>query len=379
MAQEPFGDIPLFRELQRLLAAGEGPVNFEIAGQVANALIQDTPETPAATHTFGTFADAARSSELLVSGYSRLTLSEPVLARSITRSAWVASTLEGWRWLLEHLSQRLSEQVGSFAESTGAEVNPMGAVMTQIAPLLLGIQSGTLVGHLAQESLGRYDPLISRNDDGRLFYVATNVEKAAEEYSLDADGLRKWLALEDVARHLVLSGVPWVEKYFRSLFLELLDSIEIDTGELQTRLGELQMGGAEALESGVGIDQVLPIVPTERHERALARLRAFVAVIEGYAKHISTVVGTEVVGDFQKIDEGVTRHQAATSPGKTMLSGILGVSFDRPLEAAGSTFCAAAAQLKGIRSLNRVWDAPDNLPTLEEIRDPFAWMERVLA
>ena len=378
MAQEPFGDIPLFRELQKLLAAGHGPVNFEIAGQVANALLQETPETPADTHSFGTFAEAARSSELLLAGYTRLELTEPVLARSITRSAWVASTLEGWRWLLEHLSQSLSSQVGSFAESTGAEVNPMGAVMTQIAPLLLGIQSGTLVGHLAQESLGRYDPLIPRNDDGRLFYVVTNVDKVAEEYSLDAESLRKWLALEDVARHLVLSGVPWVENYFRSLFMELLDSIEIDTGELQNRLGELQSGGQEALESGVGVDQGLPLVPTQRHEGALARLRAFVAVVEGYAKHISTVVGSEIVGDFHKVDEGVTRHQAATTPGKTMLSGILGVSFDRPLEAAGSTFSAAVAQLKGIRSLNRVWDAPDNLPSLEEIRDPFAWMERVI-
>lgn len=379
MAQEPFGDIPLFRELQRLLAAGEGPVNFEIARQVANALIQETPEAPVATETFGQFAEAARSAELLLSGYTRLTLAEPVLARSITRSAWVAATLDGWRWLLEHLAQSLSGQVGSFAESTGAEVDPMGAVMSQVAPLLLGIQSGTLVGHLALESLGRYDPLIPRSDDGRLFFVAGNVEKVAEEYALDPVGLRRWLALEDVARHLVLSGVPWVEAYFRSLFMELLDSIEIDTGELQTRLGELQMGGAEALESGVGIDQVLPIVPTERHDKALARLRAFVAAVEGYARHCSTVVGAEIVGEFEKIDEGVTRHQAAASAGKQMLAGILGVSFDRPLEAAGGTFCAAVTQLKGIRSLNRVWDAPDNLPSLEEIRDPFAWIERVLS
>jgi uncharacterized protein (DUF2342 family) len=35
-------------------------------------------------------------------------------------------------------------------------------------------------------------------------------------------------------------------------------------------------------------------------------------------------------------------------------------------------------KLRGIRSLNSMWEAPDNLPTLEEIRDPFTWMERVL-
>ena len=290
-------------------------------------------------------------SELLLSGYTRRSLDEPVLARTITRSVWVASTLEGWRWLLEHLSQRMSDQVTTFAEDSGAEVNPMGAVMGQIAPLLLGIQAGTLVGHLAQESLGRYDPLISRNDDGRLFFVVSNVEKLSDEYSLDPEGLRKWLALQDVARHLVLTGVDWVNKYFRSLFFELLDSIEIDASELQTRLAELQTQSPEALEEGLGIDQVIPIVPTVRHAQALDRLRAFVACVEGYAKHSSTVVAGEVVGDFEKIEEGVTRHTNASSPGKAMLSQILGVTFDRALEASGATFCAAVAKLHGIQAL----------------------------
>ena len=378
MASEPFGDIPLFRELQRILAAGEGPVNFEIARQVANAIVQQEPEASAETHTFGTFTETARTSELLLSGYTQLRLDEPVLARTITRSVWVASTLEGWRWLVEHLSQRLSDQVSSFAEGEGAEVNPVGAVMTQIAPLLLGIQAGTLVGHLAQESLGRYDPLIPRNDDGRLFFVVTNVEQVATDYTLDAEGLRRYLALQDVARHLVVAGVDWVERYFRSLFFELLDSIEIDTSEMQSRLAELQTSGPEALEEGLAIDQVIPIVPSERHRRALDRLRAFVAIVEGYAKHSSSVVAGQVLDDFDKIEEGVTRHTSASSPGKSMLAGILGVTFDRPLEASGATFCAAVVKLHGIRALNRVWEAPDNLPGLEEIKDPFAWIERVI-
>ncbi len=377
MAQEPYGEIPLFRELQRLLEASEGPINLEIARQVAGAMTQDLQESGAETHVFSTFAETVRSAELLLGGYTRLHLDEPILARTLTRSAWIASTLEGWRWLLEHLSHRLSDQVTSFAEGTGAEVNPVGAVMGQIAPLLLGIQAGTLVGHLARESLGRYDPLIPRNDDGRLFFVVSNVEKLGGEYQLDQEALRRYLALHDVARHLVIGGVDWVNTYFRSLFFELLDSIEIDTSELQTRLADLQERGPEALQQGVGIDEVMPIVPSERHTRALGRLRAFVAIVEGYAKHSASVVSEQVVGDTSKIEEGITRHVASASPGKTMLSGILGVSFDRKLDAAGATFCTAIVKLKGIQTLNRVWDAADNLPTGDEIKDPFAWIERV--
>ena len=61
-----------------------------------------------------------------------------------------------------------------------------------------------------------------------------------------------------------------------------------------------------------------------------------------------------------------------------MLSSILGVSLDRQLETSGATFCKAIVELRGLNALNRVWEAPDNLPSPEEIKDPFQWMERVL-
>ena len=35
-------------------------------------------------------------------------------------------------------------------------------------------------------------------------------------------------------------------------------------------------------------------------------------------------------------------------------------------------------QLEGLPALNRVWEAPDNLPTYAELKDPFVWIDRVL-
>ncbi|MGH2777969.1 MAG: zinc-dependent metalloprotease, partial [Actinomycetota bacterium] len=64
--------------------------------------------------------------------------------------------------------------------------------------------------------------------------------------------------------------------------------------------------------------------------------------------------------------------------GQAALASILGISFDRALENKGETFCAAVVKLKGLGTLNHVWDAPDNLPSPDEIKDPFQWMERVL-
>jgi putative hydrolase len=378
MAQDPFGDIPLFRELQRLLSSGDGPVNYEIARQVGTAIAtQGVSEPSVPAETARSFAEAVHASEVVVSGYTRLPLDEPLGSRVLNRAQWVAATLDSWKWLLNRLAGRFGGELGKLGgeETAGSLQTALG----QIAPLLMGIQAGTLVGHLSREMLGRYDVPIPRDDDGKLFVVAPNVEAICADYGFDADTFRRWLALQEVTRGLIVNSVAWVDRYFRGLLTEIIDSIEIDASDLERRLMELQSQGPEALQEGLGAQGALPIVPTERHQRALGRLHAFMALFEGYARQTSAAVGGEVVGDTTKIDEGMARHTLSPSDGEEMLATLLGLSLDRALETAGATFCAAVLKLKGIGALNRVWEAPDNLPAIEEIKDPFAWIDRVLA
>jgi uncharacterized protein (DUF2342 family) len=72
------------------------------------------------------------------------------------------------------------------------------------------------------------------------------------------------------------------------------------------------------------------------------------------------------------------RRRATPSQGQTLLLSVLGVSVDRALEQSGRTFCNAIVELHGLPTLNRIWEAPDNLPTVPEIKDPFQWAERIL-
>jgi putative hydrolase len=257
------------------------------------------------------------------------------------------------------------------------EENPMEQALQQVAPLLLGLQAGSLIGQLATEAVGRYDFPIPRDDDGKLFLLWRNASDIAREYGFENADFVEWLALRDSSRHLLVKAVPWLARYHRSLLDELIATIEIDVSDLERRLGELQSRGLDALQEGLSPDQVVPVIPTERHRRALERLHAFLALFEGYAEHSSEAVAPEVVGDSARIDEGMSRRRVSGSSSEAMLSGILGISIDRKLETSGTTFCAAVVKLKGIVALNGVWDAPDNLPTLGEIKDPFAWMERV--
>lgn len=376
MSQQPFGDIPLFRELEKLLAASEGPFNAEIARQVAEAMAaQIGPDPGAEPGAARAYADSVRNAETLLAGYTRLQVDEPALSVLLTRSQWTQGTLDSWRWVLEHLAARFTAAMDDPAQAEVAAGQQ--ALIAHVVPLLMGLQAGTLIGHLSHEALGRYDLPIPRDDDGRLFLVHANTELVAAAYGFDGSDLQAWLALRESARHLVVSSTPWAIRYLRSALIELVDSIELDLGDMEKRLMDLQTEGVEALQ-GLRSDQVLPVVQTPRHAMAHDRLQAFVAVFEGYATHAAQQVGSEVIADEAKIAEGMSRREASPSEGKTALTSMLGLALDRSQRTAGVTFCAAVVDRKGIDALNALWDAPDNLPSLVEIRDPFEWIDRVL-
>lgn len=375
---QPFGDIPLFRELQRILASGEGPINLEVARQIAGTIATQTPDPSASADATRALAEATREAEVLLVGYTRLGLDEPLRSKTMGRATWVLTALDGWKWLLEALAARFTQELSKLGPEEGEGSNPMGQVMGQIAPLLMGIQTGTVIGHLANDALARHDPPIPFEDDGALFFVTSNIDRVAEEYDFDPEGFRRWLALHEGARQVIVTSTPWVGRYLRSLLIGLIEAIEIDASDMERRLIDLQSGGVEALQSGTSMDQVIPVAQTERYRHALRTLRSFLAVFEGYAEHAAAAVKSSLLGDTKRIDEGMARIRTSPSDGKTLLANVLGIERDRALETAGQTFCAAVVKIKGIAALNRVWEAPDNLPTLEEIKDPFAWMERVL-
>src|SRR5919201_3334352 len=109
----PFGDMlrdaPLFQELQRILFSSSGPVNWELARQIAVASAasagDDSEPSDADRHTFD---EAARVAELQVASFTGLEPpSDVAVVRAVRRADWIQANTESLRPLLEPAAEKL--------------------------------------------------------------------------------------------------------------------------------------------------------------------------------------------------------------------------------------------------------------------------------
>src|SRR5213596_3210811 len=77
---------------------------------------------------------------------------------------------------------------GPGASPFGPEM--LGGMMQMLAPALLGMQAGSMIGYLAQHALGRYDLPLPTSDEPSLCFIVQNIDAFEEAWSLERADLR---------------------------------------------------------------------------------------------------------------------------------------------------------------------------------------------
>ena len=152
--------------------------------------------------------------------------------------------------MLEALAVTLGGSLGGGGDpmlaGTGSG-DPMAALLPMLAPLLLGVQSGSMIGYLAQHTLGRYDLPLPTSDEPSLCFVVPNLDTFEEAWSLERADLRFTVALHEVI-HTAVRSVPWVSERLVGLATDYVSAYEVDPTVLGARLGHIDPSDAEKLQ-----------------------------------------------------------------------------------------------------------------------------------
>jgi putative hydrolase len=377
-----WNDVPLFREIQRVLLSSSGPVNWELARQVGIASASwGTPDPEPTDQDRGGLEEAVRVAELRVAD---LTMLEPPFdlakVHAVRRGTWVQRTLEGLRPVLEPAAGKIGDAVKraqSEALPEAAQAEGMTHLLGQISPLLLGAQVGNVLGSLAQQVLGQYDIAIPRpGDGGELLFVVPNLETFERDWSLDRTEFRTWVAIHEVAHRFEFAR-PWALPRFRELLDDYTSTLELDVEGLRERLRSLDPGNPEAVQemfaSGEGLFG--PVLDDEQRLK-LGRIQAFMGAAEGYGDHVAHALGARLLSAYGRIEEAMRRYRESERV-DPVFERLLGIEIERDRYRLGQTFCDVVVDQTDEATLSRMWSGAESMPSLPELEEPRLWLARI--
>ena len=362
--------VPVLRELYKLLSSSE-PVNWELARQVGIALASydETEQDVLGEAELDGITRAASVEAEAFSGLSAGTVAE---VRAVTRAQWVEANLDTFRFVMNPLAKKMS--LGGDMPLPGQAAQVLG----QISGVMMGLQTGFVLGYMGRSVIGQYELPLPAPSPPRLLYVVSNLAQMESDWSLDPKQFRYWIALHEVTHHLQFSH-PWVENYFRSQITSLIDSLDFDPTRMGAAFEGIEMLDPERLAATLqDPEQLIQAAWTPLSKDAMARLQAFMTLTEGYATFVMDAVGAKLLSEHPRLKEAMERRRQSLSPGDALLERLLGLELKRRQYEEGVKFCRYVAGVRDVDSLNRVWDNPESLPTLEELADPDTWIKRVL-
>jgi len=99
-------------------------------------------------------------------------------------------------------------------------------------------------------------------------------------------------------------------------------------------------------------------------------------VVEGHAEHVMDVVGADALPQLPELRAALNRRRRERPPLLSLLERLIGLDAKMRQYEDGKRFCDTVVEAAGPAELHSVFDGPQRLPTLAELRDPEAWMDR---
>ncbi len=363
--------VPILRELYRLLSSNE-PVNWELARQVGVALASENEEPGDLDAAQQELDSMTRAASVEAEEFSGLIAGTIAPVSAVTRAQWVTGNIEAFRLLMNPLAEKMAGGGGELAMIPQA-----GQVLRQVSGVLMGLQTGMVMGYLGRHVVGQYEVPVPVAEP-KLLYVVSNLAEIERDWSLDPKQFRYWIALHEITHHLEFSR-PWVQNYFRSQIKTLIDSLDFDPSRMQSAFEGLEMLDPERMAEALGDpDRLIQAASTPLSKDAVERLQAFMTLAEGYATFVMDAVGARVLTEHAKLKEVMERRKRSTSPGEALFERLLGLELKRRQYEEGVKFCRYVVTLHDIDTLNHVWDNPESLPTTAELADPDLWIARVI-
>jgi coenzyme F420 biosynthesis associated uncharacterized protein len=314
------------------------------------------------------FAELTSQAEELVAETTGLrSLSGPARARLTDRAGWVRANIASFQRLLRPLTDKFEDRLGQ---------RPLASVARRFA----GAEVGVMLGWMSTRVLGQYDLLIieeeAPHDQYIVYYVGPNVLALEKLYAFPPREFRLWLALHEVTHRAQFTGVPWMREHFLGLVESMLDAVDPDP----KRFLDAVVRSADAFRSGknpLADGGLMALVASDEQREVLNQVSGLMSLLEGHGDITMDRAGAGLIPSADRFGRVLRQRRNSANGFAKLIQQLVGLDAKLAQYEQGERFIEAVEGEGGTALLDLAWGAPDNVPSIAEIRDPASWIARV--
>lgn len=246
-----------------------------------------------------------------------------------------------------------------------------------IAPTMLAMQIGSIMGRLARYCLGGYDFPLPKENSNEIVLIPQNIKKFSSDWSIPLAECEIYIAAGDIALQAILSR-DHIRDYLTNLLVSYAQHINPDPSVLEERIRGLSqfdiphmtqiMSDPTIFDESRGSDKLL---------RIKKEIETFTAVLLGYADWVSDAASKRLIANNTAIKEALKRRRVERGPDERAAENFFGLNLTQDILEKGSAFISGVLERGGESELAALWTKKEFLPTSNEVEAPGLWLERI--
>jgi coenzyme F420 biosynthesis associated uncharacterized protein len=354
----------------------EGMIDWNRAREIATGMNKGDALTATERERLNAYyGDLVAKCIPIVSEYTGTSLPEETeRTYAFDRVDWINANLEGFRRMFAPLEAFDEQRRGA---------NMIAKAWNGVNQTVLSYEIGLMLGYMARRVLGQYDlALLGREpvtSTGKLYYVEPNIRGVENKLGLPREDFRMWLALHETTHAFEFEAHPWVRLHFNGLLDRYMTFLRQDAEFLKQGVQGLKVF-ARRVQEGRSDDTTgswLEYLMDDEQRQLFNEMQALMTVIEGYSNHVMNAVGKDLLDNYEMISRKFEERQKQRSQADQLFAKLTGLDVKMEQYRQGERFIDEVVAQRGHAFAHQVWDKPENLPTMDEIREPSRWVNRI--
>jgi putative hydrolase len=363
-----------FQQLGQMLSYEGGPVNWDMAKQIARQTVAQGTSDGTKDESVGpaersSVDEAVRLADIWLDGVTSLP-SGASTSVAWSRAEWVEATLPAWQQLVDPVAERVGAAMGEvLPEEMQSVAGPLIGMMRSMGGAMFGQQIGQAVGVLAGEVVGSTDVGLPLGPAGRAALLPLNIEAFSKDLGVPKDEIRLYLALREAAHQRLFAHVPWLRSHMFGAVEGYARGIKVDTSKLEDVVGQFDPGHPEEIQEALQQGMFQP-EDTPEQKAALARLETALALVEGWVDAVVHEAAKSRLTAADALRETLRRRRASGGPAEQTFATLIGLQLRPRRLRDAARLWASLTDARGIDGRDRLWEHPDMLPTASDLDDP---------